>query len=137
MKHPVIRLLISWTVLAFGVALAAAIVPGIGYQDARSLFWVVVLLSFFNAILRPVLLLFTFPFIILTLGIGIVVINALLFYWAGSLVKGFHVSGFLAALGGSLIVSITNMILHSLLKKGDTKPGPPGSPPEKRVKPDD
>ncbi len=137
MKHPVVRLLISWTVLAFGVALAAAIVPGIGYADARSLFWVVVLLSFFNAILRPVLLLFTFPFIILTLGIGIVVINALLFYWAGSLVKGFHVDSFFAALGGSLIVSLTNMILHSMLKKADKKPATPGTPPTKRAKPDD
>jgi putative membrane protein len=116
MKHPFINLLVRWSVLALGVALAAKIIPGISYKDGATLFWVVLLLSFFNAILKPLLVLFTLPFILLTLGIGMLVINALLFLWVGRLVEGFHVADFWSALWGALIVSITNIVLNGLLR---------------------
>ncbi|HZP59118.1 MAG TPA: phage holin family protein [Opitutaceae bacterium] len=116
------NLFVRWLVLALGVALAAHIVPGIHYDDGGTLLAVVLLLSFFNAILRPLLVLFTLPFIILTLGLGMIVINALLFLLAGRLVGGFHVAGFWSAIGGALIVSVTNLIMSRLLGK---KPSPP------------
>ena len=93
---------------------------------------VVLLLSFFNAILKPLLVLFTLPFIIVTMGLGVVVINALLFLFVGEIVKGFHVAGFWSALGGSVVVSITNLLVSSLMRGGKTKP--PAPPPRK---PDD
>ena len=69
------------------------------------------------------LLLFTLPFIVLTLGLGVMIINAVLFYVAGQLVHGFTVTGFWPALGGSLIVSLTNLVMTQLLR--DKKGGPP------------
>ena len=110
------QLLLRWAVLALGVALATKIVPGIECDDGLSLLAVVLLLSFFNAILKPLLVLFTLPFILLTLGLGIIVINALLFMFVGKLVDGFYVAGFWSAVGGALIVSITNMVLSGLTK---------------------
>ena len=88
----------------------------------------VTLLTFFNAVLKPLLLFFTLPFIILTLGIGIWLINALLFYFAGRLVDGFHVVGFGAALFGALIVSVTNMVMSRFLKPLPKPPPPPARP---------
>jgi putative membrane protein len=124
MKHPFINLLVRWLVLALGVALAAKIIPGIAYKDGETLLVVVLLLSFFNAILKPLLVLFTLPFILLTLGIGMLVINALLFLWVGRLVEGFHVADFWSALWGALIVSITNIVLNGLLRTSAQKTVP-------------
>jgi putative membrane protein len=114
------QLLVRWTVLALGVVLATKIVRGIACEDGVTLVAVVLLLSFFNAILKPLLVLFTLPFIVVTMGLGVVVINALLFLLVGELVKGFYVAGFWSAVGGSLVVSVTNFLVSSLL--GGTRP---------------
>jgi putative membrane protein len=121
MKSPFLQLLVRWLVLALGVMIATKIVPGIGVDDTRTLLVVVLLLSFFNAILKPLLVLFTLPFILVTMGLGVIVINALLFLLVGRLVNGFHVDGFWAALLGSLVVSITNLLVSSFTK-GNAKP---------------
>jgi putative membrane protein len=124
------QLLVRWVVLALGVTLATKIVPGINCRDGATLIAVVLLLSFFNAILKPLLVLFTLPFIIVTLGLGVVVINALLFLFVGKLVSGFHVDGFWSAVLGSLVVSITNLVMSAL-----TRTPKEASPPKR--KPDD
>ncbi|HEY0864986.1 MAG TPA: phage holin family protein [Lacunisphaera sp.] len=124
MNQPFVNLLVRWLVLALGVMLSTKIVPGISYDTGTTLLVVVFLLSLFNAVLKPLLLLFTLPFIVLTMGVGIWLINALLFYFVGRLVDGFHVAGFGSALLGALIVSLTNLILNRLL----APPRPPGGP---------
>src|SRR6185503_20709741 len=111
MKSPFTQLLVRWLVLALGVMLATKIVPGIRCDDGATLVVVVLLLSFFNAILKPLLVLFTLPFILITMGLGVLVINALLFLLVGQLVNGFVVDGFWSALGGSLVVSVTNLVV--------------------------
>jgi len=136
MSSSFVQLLLRWAVLALGVTLAAKIVPGIHCDDAMTLVVVVVLLSFLNAILKPVLLLFTLPFILLTLGFGVIVINALLFLFVGRIVDGFHVQGFWSAVGGSLILSVTNIVVSALLRGPKQRPGPP-PPAAPRAKPDD
>jgi putative membrane protein len=134
MKSPFLQLLARWLVLALGVMIATNIVPGITCERGTTLIVVVLLLSFFNAILKPLLVLFTLPFIIVTMGLGVLVINALLFLLVGELVAGFHVAGFWPALLGSLVVSLTNMALSAFTR---------GPKPEdrhredKRKKPDD
>ena len=130
-NSPFLQLLLRWAILALGVVLATKLVPGIECRDGTSLLAVVVLLSFCNAILKPLLLLFTLPFILLTLGLGVVVINALLFLFVGKLVDGFHVAGFWPALWGALVVSITNMLVSSFVR-GSAKAAPPA-----KKKPDD
>jgi putative membrane protein len=122
MNSPLLQLLVRWLVLALGVTLATRLIPGIHCDDGTTLLVVVLLLSFLNAILKPLLVLFTLPFILLTMGLGMVVINALLFLFVGELVKGFHVDGFWVAVGGAVIVSLTNYLASALFKR---PPGPP------------
>ncbi|HEY1764850.1 MAG TPA: phage holin family protein [Opitutaceae bacterium] len=129
MNSPFARLLVRWLVLALGVLIATRVVPGIHCSDLGSLVAVVVLLSLFNAILRPVLVLFTLPFIIVTMGLGIVVINAILFLFAGKLVDGFTVSGFWAAVGGSIVVSLTSFFVGGLIRAPNRRPPGPTPPP--------
>lgn len=129
------QLLLRWAVLAVGVILAATLVPGITCDNGLALVAVVLLLSFFNAILKPLLVLFTLPFIVLTMGLGMVVINALLFLFVARLVNGFHVAGFWSAVGGALIVSLTNLALSQFTKR--PPPPPPPGPPSRPAGPDD
>ncbi len=131
MNSPFVQLLLRWAILALGVVLATKLVTGIDCRDGGTLIAVVLLLSFFNAILKPLLLLFTLPFIVLTLGFGVVVINALLFLFVGRLVDGFYVAGFWPALWGALVVSLTNLLVSSFIK------GPARAAPPAKKKPDD
>ena len=127
MNHPFVNLLVRWLVLALGVALSTKIVPGISYDTATTLLVVVVLLSLLNVIVKPILLLFTLPFIILTLGLGIWIVNALMLYFVGHMVTGFHVATFGAAMLGSLIISVTNLVMNRLISPPKKPPG--GGPP--------
>jgi putative membrane protein len=130
MNSPFTQLLVRWLVLALGVMLATKIVPGIRCDNASTLIVVVLLLSFFNAILKPLLVLFTLPFILITMGLGVLLINALLFLLVGKLVQnGFVVGGFWSALGGSLVVSVTNLVVSAVTRSA--KIDPPSSPKQK------
>ena len=131
-----LQLLLRWAILALGVTLASHVIPGISYDTGRTLLVVVLLLSLFNAVLKPLLVLFTLPFILLTLGLGMLVINALLFLFVGRIVEGFHVESFWSALGGALIVSLTNLLLSGFIS--GKPPGNRGGPERRRPgKPDD
>jgi putative membrane protein len=121
MNSPFAQLLVRWLVLALGVMLATKTVSGIRCDDGSTLAAVVLLLSFFNAILKPLLILFTLPFIVLTMGLGVLVINALLFLLVGRLVEGFHVDGFWPALGGAVVVALTSMLITAVSR--DARPG--------------
>ena len=68
MNSPLLQLFIRWAVLAVGVTLATKLIPGIQCTDGLTLFVVVLLLSFLNVILKPLLVLFTLPFILMTMG---------------------------------------------------------------------
>jgi putative membrane protein len=128
-RKSLFNLLVRWAVLALGVALAARLISGISYDNGVTLLIVAILLGFCNAVLRPVLLLFTLPFIILSLGFGVLIVNALLFYFVGKIVDGFTVASFWSALGGSIIVSVTSMVMNSVLgsprRRSVTPPPPP------------
>lgn len=135
------QLLVRWLVLALGVVLATRLVNGISYDSGATLLVVVLLLSFFNAILKPLLLLFTLPFIVLTMGLGVILINALLFLWVGKLVEGFYVASFWVAVKGAIVVSLTNLVVSAFVRspkrEGPKPPAPPAAPSSKRPKDDD
>ena len=122
------QLLVRWAILALGVVIAAHVVSGIHYRDFGSLLIAVLLLSFFNAILRPVLVLFTLPFIIVTMGLGILVINAFLFLFVGHIVDGFTVEGFWPAVWGSIVLSLTNLFANAFLRSSPPRPPKPPAP---------
>ena len=124
MNQPFLQLLLRWSILALGVTIATKLVPGIECDEVSTLVIVVVLLSFLNAVLRPLLMLFALPFIVATMGLGIVLINATLFWLVSELVTGFTVTSFGAALLGAVIVSVTNLLVGGVL---GTKPRPEGA----------
>ncbi len=128
MKHPFVQLLVRWCVLAVGVTIATEVINGIRCDSRETLIVVVLLLSLFNAVLKPLLMLFAMPFIVMTLGFGIVLINALLFSFVGGIVEGFYVDGFWSAIGGAIVVSLTSVVADLLLgnKQGPRGPRPPG-----------
>jgi putative membrane protein len=78
-----------------------------------------VILGFVNALIRPVLLLLTLPFTLLTLGLFIFVVNAICFALTASLVPGFDISGFFAAFFGALVVSVVSWVLNAVLAGSD------------------
>lgn len=125
MNNAFVNLLLRWLILALGVVLSTKLVPGITCDTTTTLVVVVLVLSFFNVVLKPLLMLFALPFIVLTLGLGIWLINALLFYVTGRLVQGFHVAGFGSALLGAAIVSLTSVIINRLMAPPPKPPGPP------------
>jgi putative membrane protein len=129
MNSAFLQLLLRWAILALGVTLATKLGIGISCDSGTTLLVVVVLLSFFNVILKPLMVLFTLPFILLTLGLGMVVINALLFLLVGRLVDGFQVDSFWSAVGGAVVVSVTNLVLSAFTRK----PRGPGSGPDGTV----
>lgn len=133
MNNPFVNLLVRWMILALGVVLSATLVPGISYTTGSTLALVVILLSLFNAVLKPLLVLFTLPFVILSLGLGVWLINALLFYFVGKLVDGFQVAGFGSAMLGALVVSLTNLVVTRMLRNAsEPRPAPPAAGPGPR-----
>lgn len=115
------RLIKSWLLLALGVALAAETASGINYETSNALIVAVLLLSLTNIVLKPLLMLFSLPFIILTFGIGIWLINALLFLLVAELVPGFSVASFGNALWGAFVVSLTSAIANLIFGKSRVK----------------
>ncbi len=115
MNQPFLQLLLRWSIMALGVTIATKLVPGIVCDEVSTLIIVVVLLSFLNAVLKPLLMLFALPFIVVTMGLGIVLINATLFWLVSELVDGFTVTSFGAALLGAVIVSVTNLLVGAVL----------------------
>ena len=99
-------------ITGFAVLLASQIIPGIEILTFGSGLAAVVILAFLNAILRPILYLLSAPFILVTLGFFMVLINAFLLYLVSGMVKGFLVSGFWPAVGGAILISIVSGILN-------------------------
>lgn len=105
-------LLIRFTVTGVAVLLASAIIPGIEVESASAGLAAVIVLAMLNALVRPILYLFSLPFIVLTLGVFMVVINALLLLLVAFLVKGFVVTGFWSSVGGAILISLVSGILN-------------------------
>ena len=121
MSSPVKTFLQRWLVDTVAVMVAANVVKGINYDSMTSLLVASLLLGVFNAILRPLLLLLSLPLVIFTLGLFTLVINALLLYFVGQLVKSFHVADFGAAFLGALIISLVSIVLNSVTGTGNSR----------------
>jgi len=108
-----IRLLLS----AISVLVAAYLLPGAAVDGFFSAFIVAIFLALFSATLKPILTFLTIPITILTLGLFLLVINALMVLLADYIVSGFAVSGFWSALFFGIIVAIVNSIFESLSRE--------------------
>ncbi|MBO9681110.1 MAG: phage holin family protein [Flavisolibacter sp.] len=109
--------IIKVLVTGLAVWVAAYILPGVHLEnDAKTIIVVALVLALLNAIVKPILVILTIPVTIVTLGLFLLVINALMVVWTSKLVNGFKVDGWLTALLFSLIVSVVSSILHSIAK---------------------
>ncbi len=123
-----------WLINTLAVFVAANIVHGIRYDSFTTLLVTAFLLGVLNAFLRPLLVLLALPLVIVTFGLFFFIINALLLYLIGALVKGFHVDSFWAAFWGALVITLVTLLLNSLTGSGGARiavhrgPRPPKRP---------
>lgn len=111
------KTLTRWLLLAGALLLVAQLYPGVQLTSFTTALIAAAILGLFNTILRPVLVLLTLPVTLLTLGLFLFVINALLFWATSTLLNGFTVAGFWAALIGSLIYSLCGMAIDVLIER--------------------
>ena len=107
----IVRVLIG----ALALLGVAYLVPGVTVDTFYAALIASIVLGLLNLIVRPILFILTLPITIITLGLFTFVLNALLFWFAASFLEGFNVSGFIAALLGSLLVSLASTIANKLL----------------------
>jgi putative membrane protein len=109
------RIIIKWLLSAVALLAVAYLYPGVQVASFGSALIAAAVIGLLNMIVRPVLVVLTLPVTIVTLGLFLFVINALLFWAASGLLGGFHVNGFIAALIGSLIYSLLGLLIETAL----------------------
>ncbi len=110
-------LLIAWLINTAALLALPYLMNSVRVDDVGAALVAALILGLVNTLIRPVLVLLTLPVTLLTLGLFIFIINGLLFWMVSSMVSGFHVTGFWAAVGGALLYSIISWALSSLLSK--------------------
>jgi putative membrane protein len=106
---------------ALAIAAAAWLVPGVQLSGPVPAIIAGVLLGFINALVKPVLILLTLPFTLLTLGFFLFVVNAICFALTAALVPGFDLSGFAAAFFGALVVTLVSWIVNAAIADRQTR----------------
>ena len=109
------KLLLKWLLSAAALVFVAYVYGGVQVQSFGSALIAAFVIGLFNAVLRPVLVILTLPVTVVTVGLFLFVINALMFWAAAGVLDGFHVNGFMAALLGSLIYSALGLAIESAL----------------------
>ena len=109
------RIIVKWLLSAVALLAVAYLYSGVQVNSFGSALIAAAVIGLLNMIVRPVLVVLTLPVTIVTLGLFLFVINALLFWAASGLLGGFQVSGFVAALIGSLIYSLLGVIIEAAL----------------------
>jgi putative membrane protein len=109
------RVLLRIVVNGLAILVAAWLVPGVSLAGPGAALLSGAILGVVNALVRPVLLLLTLPFTLVTLGLFIFVVNAICLGLTAALVPGFSVSGFFPALFGALIVSVVSWVMNGLV----------------------
>ncbi len=113
--------LIRWFVTTIAVFVAEKLIPGISCDSTGALLGATLLLGIINAFVRPLLLLLSLPFIIVTMGLFIFVVNALLLLLVSTIIPSFHVDGFWSAFWGAIIISLVSWVLSSFFRSSDGK----------------
>jgi putative membrane protein len=111
------KIIVRWLLLAAALLLVAYLYPGVKVNSFGSAMIAAFVLGLFNTLLRPILVLLTLPVTIVTLGLFLFVINALMFYFAASVLDGLQVAGFGAALIGSLLYSLCGMVIDVAMER--------------------
>ncbi len=108
-------LVVAWLISAVSLLIVGHIIPGFEVQSFGSALIAAVIIGLINATIGLFLKIVTIPLSILTFGIFLLVINALMLMFASSILSGFTVTGFWAAFFGAIVLAIVNMIIRGLL----------------------
>ena len=111
------RLILIWICNALALLAVAYLLPGVRVEGLGAALIAALVLGLINTLLRPLLILLTLPVTVLSLGLFILVINGLLFWLAGSVLRGFEVSGFWVGMMGALLYSVLSSIFSLLIPK--------------------
>jgi putative membrane protein len=107
--------LLTWLLTALALVITANLVPGFRIDSFPAALIAAVVLGLVNAIVRPILVLLTLPITFVTLGLFLLVVNAITIWLAGAITPGFDVRGFVPALVGSIVLTIVTSVLHFLV----------------------
>ena len=110
-------LLLVWILNAVALLVVAYVLPGIVVASFGSAMLAALVLGLINSLVKPVLILLTLPITVVPLGLFLLVLNALMFWMAGSILKGFQVNGFWWAVGGAILYSLISGFLSNLINK--------------------
>ena len=110
------KLILKWLLAACALLLVAYLYPGVQIQSFTSALIAAAVIGLFNALLRPILVVLTLPVTVVTLGLFLFVINALMVWAASGVLSGFFVAGVWAAMLGSLIYSALMLVVDAALK---------------------
>ena len=108
------KLLLIWFLNALALLTVAYVLPGISVDGFTAALVAALILGLINTLLRPLLILLTLPVTVVTYGLFILVINGMLFWFAGTVLKGFEVSGLWYGIAGALLYSIISSVLAML-----------------------
>ena len=121
--------LLHWAITAFGLWVASHVFKGLRFGSTSALVVAALLLGLANAVVRPLLVVLTLPLTLLTFGLFLLVINALVLMLVARLVRGFHLDGFWTAFWASIFMSLLSVVLGLVLGGTpdftiETSPGP-------------
>lgn len=111
------KLLLQWVLYAGALLVVTSVYGGVDVRSFGAALIAALVIGLLNAVVRPVLVVLTLPVTLVTLGLFLFVVNALMFWAAASVLEGFHVRGFGAAFLGSLIYSALGLVIDSLLRR--------------------
>ncbi|NKE69054.1 phage holin family protein [Ramlibacter sp. RBP-2] len=112
-----IKLLAKWLLSAAALLFVAYVYDGVAVRSFGAAMIAAFVIGLLNTVVRPILLVLTLPVTVLTLGLFLFVVNALMFWAAASVLDGFQVRGFVAALVGSLLYSVLGLVIESALER--------------------
>lgn len=112
-----VKLFARWFLLAAALLLTAYVYPGIQVQGYGAALVAALILGLLNTVLRPVLIVLTLPVTVVTLGLFLFVVNAMVFYSAAWLLPGLQVTGFVAAMVASLLYSVCGIAIDTVLER--------------------
>ncbi len=111
-----------WGITALSLWLTSFIFHGISFANKKSLFVSALLLGLANAVIRPIIVILTIPLTLVTFGLFLLVINALMMLLVSALVPGFRISGFWTAFFASIVVTLLSLIVGTFIFQSDDYP---------------
>lgn len=123
MKNPFVRLLLRWFVCSLGLWIAAGLLSGsISYDDRLSVIVIGgLILAAVNIVIKPIVVIFALPALLLTLGLFMVIINGLMVYLASVFYEPLHITNFWAAVFAGIVIGLVNYLVTTILETDRTE----------------